>query len=315
MDWSGRRTLVTGGAGFLGSNLVETLAAAGAAVRALDNLRDGDRGNLAGAAGAEFVQADVRDEAAVARAVSGCEVVFHLAANASVPASVEDPAYDFETNVCGTFNVLRAARDAGVRRLVFTSSAAVYGPPRRAPVDESHPLEPISPYGGSKLAAERLLAAHARTFGFEVAIARVFNTFGPRQRRYVAYDLLMKLLRNPRRLEVLGDGAQRRDYCYVSDCVRALLLLAEAPAPEPLVANVSGGRTVSIRELVALILGAVSLRDTEVVYGFPSWRGDIEVLSGEIARLRSLGYEPRVPLEEGILRFASWFQSVHGTIG
>ena len=150
----------------------------------------------------------------------------------------------------GTFYLADAAVRHGVRRIVHASTAAVYGPPEYTPVDEGHPLNPISPYGASKLAAERLLVGYAQTFGFELAVVRIFNTYGPRQPRYVAYDLMKKLERNPRRLEVLGSGLQRRDYCYISDTVGALMLAGETPASPPAVMNVSGGRTVTIRELV-----------------------------------------------------------------
>jgi UDP-glucose 4-epimerase len=316
MGWSNERILVTGGAGFLGSHLVDGLLAAGAKVRVLDNLHGGTLENLSHVhAEIEWLEGDVRDAVIVRRAAAGCAVIFHLAANASVPDSVSDPVYDFETNVTGTFHVLRAALEAGCRRIVFTSSAAVYGPPLRTPVDEAHPLEPISPYGGTKLAAERLLAAHARTFGIEVASARVFNTYGPRQRRYVASDLLVKLRRDPKHLEVLGDGSQRRDYCYVSDTVEALMLLARVPAPEPIAVNIAGGGTISIRDLVARILALLDLSGTEVIYGLPSWKGDIDVLWGDIARIRGIGFEPRVTLDDGLGRLIRWFEALHGPIG
>lgn len=304
-NWTGKRVLVTGGAGFIGSHLVDRLVAAGAEVRVLDNLQAGREENLAQVCGRiDLRRADLRDAGAVDGAVAGCEVVFHAGANASVPASVEDRGYDFHTNTLGTFHVADAAVRHGVRRIVQASTAAVYGPPQRTPVDERHPLEPISPYGGSKLAAERLLAGYARTFGFELAIARIFNTYGPRQPRYVAYDLMMKLARDPHRLEVLGSGRQQRDYAYIDDTAAALLLGGEMALDEPLVYNIAGGRTVSIRELVDLILATLGLSGTEVVYGLPSWKGDIEVLSGDISRLRGLGWRPSVGLEEGLRRLA-----------
>ncbi|MFB3907924.1 MAG: SDR family NAD(P)-dependent oxidoreductase [Candidatus Eisenbacteria bacterium] len=304
----GERVLVTGGAGFLGSHLVDRLVEEGLEVRVLDNLQAGSLENLAGVRHRiDLRTGDLRDPAAVDAAVSGCSVVFHLGANASVPASVEDRGYDFATNAGGTFHVADAAVRHGVRRIVFASSAAVYGPPRTIPVAESHPLLPISPYGGSKVAAERMLYAYARTFGFELAILRIFNTYGPRQRRYVAYDLMQKLARDRRRLEVLGDGEQRRDYCFVSDTVAAFRLASLHPLDggEPAVWNVSGGRTISIRELVGLILRTLAIEGTEVVYGLPSWKGDIDVLSGDVAALRSTGWEPKVSMEEGLRRLAA----------
>jgi UDP-glucose 4-epimerase len=305
-SWSGKQVLVTGGAGFIGSHLADRLVEAGARVRVLDNLQAGNEANLARSRRDLDLQiGDLRDAPAVARAVAGCEVVFHIGANASVPASVDDRDYDFHTNTAGSFHVADAVIRHGVRRVVLASTAAVYGPPRYTPMDEAHPLDPISPYGASKLAAERLLVAYARTFDFELVAGRIFNTYGPRQPRYVAYDLMQKLARDPRRLEVLGTGLQQRDYAYVDDTVRALMLGGETPSDGPLIYNISGGRTVTIRELVTLILRTLRLEGTEVVYGLPSWRGDIEVLSGDITRLHDLGWQPEVMLEEGLRRLAA----------
>ena len=306
--WDGVPVLVTGGAGFIGSHVVDRLVGAGARVRVLDNLQAGNEANLTSVRERlDLRRADLRDPAAVDDAVKGCEVIFHIGANASVPASVDDRAYDFTTNTVGTYHVADAAIRHGVRRIVQASTAAVYGPPRYTPVDEQHPLDPISPYGASKLAADRLLNAYAQVFDFELGIVRIFNTYGPRQPRYVMYDLMKKLARNPKHLDVLGTGQQVRDYCYIADTVEALMLAAETPAPTPVIFNVSGGRTVSIRELVGLILSTLELHDTEVVYGLPSWRGDIEVLSGDITKLRSLGWRPTVSLEEGLRRLALHF--------
>jgi UDP-glucose 4-epimerase len=306
--WDGTPVLVTGGAGFIGSHLVDRLVRAGARVRVLDNLQAGNEANLAPVRPQVDLRiADLRDPAAVDEAVRGSEVIFHIGANASVPVSVDDRAYDFATNALGTYHVADAAIRHGVRRIVQASTAAVYGPPRYTPVDEQHPLEPISPYGATKLSAERLLNAYSQVYGFELAIVRIFNTYGPRQPRYVAFDLMMKLARDPKRLEVLGTGEQRRDYCYIGDMIEALVLAAETPAPAPAVFNVSGGRTVSIRELVGLILTTLRLRDTEVVYGLPSWKGDIEVLSGDIRKIRALGWQPTVSLEDGLQRMALHF--------
>lgn len=297
--------LVTGGAGFIGSHIVDRLVALGHRVRVLDNLHAGRVENLASVRDRiELRIGDLRDRAAVDQAVAGSDIVVHMGGNASVPESVADRTYDFEANALGSFNVADAMVRHQVRRIVFASSAAVYGPPRYTPVDEAHPLEPISPYGGSKVAAERTLFAYARTFGFEVAVLRLFNTYGPRQRRYVAYDLMQKLARDPHRLEVLGDGEQRRDYSFVSDTALAFVLAATAPLEGPTVWNVAGGRTVSIRELVGAILHALELRDTEVTYGLPSWKGDIDVLSGDITRIRTAGWQPTVPLEVGLRELA-----------
>ena len=303
--WPGTHVLVTGGAGFIGSHIVDALVQAGAEVRVLDNLQAGNEENLAAARPhIDLRIGDLRDPDAVDDAVRGCSVIFHIGANASVPASVDDRQYDFQTNTLGTYHVADAAVRHGVRRIIQASTAAVYGPPQYTPVDEAHPLMPISPYGGSKLAAERLLSAYAHTFDYELFIVRIFNTYGPRQPRYVAYDLMMKLARDPRHLEVLGSGNQQRDYCYIADMVAALVLVGELPVTQPEIANISGGKTTTIRELVALILDTLELRDTEVVYGLPSWKGDIDVLSGDITKIRNFGWSPTVPIEEGLRRMA-----------
>ncbi len=308
LDWRGRMVLVTGGAGFIGSHLVDRLVALGAQVRVFDNLQSGNERNLSDVRHlVEFLLGDLRDPAAVDAAVSGCEIVFHLGANASVPASVEDRAYDFSTNTVGSYNLADAVIRHRVRRLVQASTAAVYGSPRKIPVSEDHPCDPISPYGGSKLAADRLIFAYSQVFEFEVSLVRIFNTYGPRQPRYVIHDLIRKLQADPEHLDVLGSGEQRRDYCYVSDAVEALVLAAEVPAPSPLVLNLSGGQTITIRELTALILETLGLTRTQVRFGLPSWKGDIDVLSGDISRLRSLGWSPTVDLREGLRRTAAFF--------
>jgi UDP-glucose 4-epimerase len=305
MTWEGQTVLVTGGAGFLGSNLVDALVEAGASVRVLDNLHSGHESNLDDMRDhVDLRIADLRDRDAVSDAVKGCSSVFHLGANSSVPFSVEDREYDFGTNVTGTWHVADAVIRHDVERVVFTSTAAVYGTPVYTPVDEKHPLDPVSPYGASKLAGERLLFAYSPIFNFDLTIVRIFNTFGPRQRHYVIYDLMQKLKRNPDRLEVLGSGNQLRDYCFVSDMVAGLMLAAGVASSPAQVVNISGGRTVSIRELTALIVDTLGLENTEVEFGLPSWEGDIDVLSGDISRIKGLGFSPTVPFEEGLRRMA-----------
>lgn len=303
--WQGTRVLVTGGAGFIGSHLVDHLLAAGAEVRVLDNLRGANDRNLDQARPhIDLRIADLRDAEAVAAAVDDCEVIYNIGANASVPFSVENHDYDYRTNLGGVYHILDAAIKHGVRRIIQASTAAVYGPPEFTPVTEDHPLKPISPYGASKAAADSLLLGYALTYDFELSIARIFNTYGPRQPRYVAYDLMRKLERNPHRLEVLGTGEQRRDYAYIDDTVRALLIGGQVPVDQPLVFNISGGRTISVRELVGLILDALELHDTEVVYGLPTWKGDIDVFSGDNSVLRGLGWNPSVPLDVGLRKLA-----------
>lgn len=309
MSLSGEKVLVTGGAGFIASHLVDLLVAAGARVSVLDDLSAGKLVNLAQVRDQiEFTQGSVLDPALVGRLVEGCRIVFNFAANADVPRSVRHPEIDFHTNAVGAFNVLHACRQSGVARVLQASTAAVYGEPAYTPMDESHPLRPISPYGASKLAAEALGLAWHHTYGLPFTAVRIFNTYGPRQPRYVIYDLFRKLQSDPGRLEVLGTGQQVRDYCYVTDTARAFLDLAVAPGLAGEVFNIAGGRPVSIAELVDMLLHTCGLQDTEIRYTGKSWPGDITRLVANIDKIKGRGFRPTVGLEEGLRRFAEWIE-------
>ncbi len=301
------RILVTGGAGFIGSHVVDRLVALGHRVTVLDNLQAGKVENLAGVRDRiTFIRGDLRDQRAVRRAARGAEGVIHIGANASVPHSVEDPRYDFESNAGGTFNLLEACRAGGVRRFLYASSAAVYGEPDYTPIDESHPLRPISPYGASKLAGERMGFAYAESYGLSFTAARIFNIYGPRQPRYVMADLVRKLERNPKRLEVLGDGTQVRDPSYVDDCVDALLFLFRRGKGECY--NVAAGRPTTIRHIAEGLVARVS-PGARIVYTGKSWAGDVKTLIADVRKINRLGWKSKVPLEEGMDRFVEWWSS------
>ena len=313
MKWRNVRALVTGGAGFVPSHLVDALVARGAEVTVLDNLQAGKMENLAQAMPRiRFIQGDVRDLDTVDEAVNGQDFVFHLAANASVPNSLDEPRYDFETNALGTFNVLEASRRHDVRKVVYASSAAVYGEPKYVPVDESHPLEPCSFYGCSKLAGEREGFMFHSMFGLCFVAIRIFNTYGPRQPRYVMADLLRKLRENVDELEVLGDGTQVRDYSYVGDTTEAFVLAAENDDMIGQAYNIAGGNPISIRDLVALILGTLDLNHTRVCYTGTSWKGDIARLIADVSKIRGAGFAPTVRLEAGIRAMVEWFRLTEG---
>lgn len=317
-EWRDRRVLVTGGAGFLGSHLVERLAGLGAAVTVVDNLRTGDLENLAAVRDRiDVVAADVRDREAVEMVVGELApaALFHLAANPSVPGSVEDPVYDFETNAGGTFNVLNAIRLAdSCERAVILSSGAVYGEPLSVPIRETDPLQPISPYGSSKLGAEVAASMFHRVYDVPVVAARLFNVYGPRMGHFVVRDLLHKLQANPRRLEVLGSGGQVREFTFVSDAVEGILLLSERGRPGEAY-NLSSGHPVTILNLAERLLDVLGLTArTELVCTGESWVGDAQRWEVGLEKIRELGFAPSTALDDGLRSTIDWFENLEGEI-
>ena len=260
------RALVTGGAGFIGSNLVDALVEAGNDVVVLDDLTTGFADNISVAA--TLVEGEVSDPAAVARAVAGCEVVFHLAAHRAVLRSVEQPLETDRANVGGTLAVLVAAREAGVRRVVCASSSSVYGGAEQLPTPETAPLLPRSPYAVSKLAGEHYCRVFWELFGLETVALRYFNVYGPRQRpdsRYAAViPLFVDALLRGEPPEVHGDGLQSRDFTFITDAVAANLRAAVAPARQCAgrAYNVAGGASYSLLELIDILQGLIGVEVT-----------------------------------------------------
>lgn len=307
MKVKNRSVVVTGGAGFIGSHLVERLVAERAHVTVVDNFQAGTPENVASVSDKiQLVKGDIRNTESL-NVLADADIVFHLAANASVPLSVENPRYDFETNALGTFNVLEASLHTGVKKIVYASSAAVYGEPEYTPIDEDHPLQPISPYGVSKLAGEKAGVIFKDMYGLNFSAVRIFNTYGPRQPRYVMYDFIKKLKKTPQLLEVLGTGDQVRDYCYVSDMVEAFMVVAEKGDS---IYNVAGGTSTSIKELAELMVAELSPR-AHIYYTGKSWKGDITTLTADITKLKKLGFEPKVLLREGVQKLIQWFEEMH----
>ncbi len=302
MQLRNENVLVTGAAGFIPSFVVDLLVEKGANVTAIDNLKDGRLENLEKSMSKiRFEKIDVRDRDKVDDIVKGNSVVFHLASNANVPYSVEDPRYDFETNALGTFNVLKASLENNVQKVIYSSTAAVYGEPERTPIKETDRLNPISPYGSSKLAGELAGFAFYNTYHLPFIALRIFNTYGPRQPRYVMYDLIKKLMKNPKKLEVLGTGEQVRDYCYVLDTAQAFIDAIENEAAVGETFNIAGGHPISIKELVALLLDVLDLTDAEVYYTGKSWPGDINTLVADISKIRKMiGWNPSFDLRKGV---------------
>ena len=312
-EYANQPVLVTGAAGFIGSHLVEALAQAGALVTAFDNLKAGYWTNLGAVSGdIVCVEGDVRDPVTVTKLLDKVrpKTIFHLAANASVPGSVQEPAYDYEANAAGTFVVLEAARTIlgeNVAKIVATSSGAVYGEPASFPIQEEDTLRPISPYGASKLCAEVTSRMFHRVYKSPVTIARLFNAYGPRMARFVVLDFLRKLKSDPARLEVLGTGKQVRDFTYVADTVQGFLVLGLRGEPGEAY-NVSSGANCSVTELAHQLIAVRGLTGkTEIAYTGSSWVGDAQRWEVDIEKLKALGYIPEYTLEGGLRRTAEWF--------
>lgn len=310
MNLTNKRILVTGGAGFVPSHVVDAFVTAGAKVTVIDNFAAGKRENLAHLEGKiELVEMDIRDESII-DLVKKQDVVIHMAANADVPVSVQKPDYDFQNNVIGSYNVLKACLDSNVQKVVFASSAAVYGEPEYTPIDEKHPLNPRSPYGAAKLAIERLGIAYYATYGLPFTAIRIFNTYGERQPRYVMYDLLRKLYNDPTKLEVLGTGDQVRDYSYATDTAQAFLLAAQNDHSAGQVYNIAGGNPISIKELVIKLIDTLNLKNVKVTYTGKSWPGDINKLIADVDKIQQeLGFEAVVDIDEGISFLESWLRT------
>jgi len=300
--------LVTGAAGFIGSNLVAALVARGDSVRAFDNLATGHWGLVrrlvADASKVEAITADIRDAVSMARAMEGVEFVFHQAALGSVPRSVENPAESDEVNVHGSVVVLDAARRAGVRRVIFAASSAAYGDTPTLPKREDMPTGPLSPYAVSKVAGEQYFRVFASLYGMETLSLRYFNVFGPNQLPEGPYAAAIPrfvraaLAEEP--INIFGDGEQTRDFCFIANVVNANLLAAATPRKlEGQVVNIAGGRRISLNDLVKEI-GRVLGKKLDIRYLDPR-PGDVRHSLADITRAKELlGYEPTVTWESGI---------------
>jgi nucleoside-diphosphate-sugar epimerase len=299
-----RQVLVTGGAGFIGSNLVRALLERGDRVRVLDNFATGMRSNLDGLEeDVETIEGELRSYERVHNAVRGVEVVFHQGALPSVPRSVQDPLTTGAVNVEGTLNVLLAARDESVRRVVFASSSSVYGNSGTLPRQESHAPDPISPYAVAKLAAERYCVSFHRVYGLETVALRYFNVFGPRQDPTSQYAAVvprfLAAIAEGRPVPVHGDGTQSRDFTYVANVVDANVLAADADGAAGAVLNIATGRRASVGELADAV-GAVLGKPVEKEY-LPTRAGDVRDSWADVSEAtRVLGYRPKLGLEDGL---------------
>jgi nucleoside-diphosphate-sugar epimerase len=305
------RYLVTGGAGFIGSAVVRELVGRGETVTVVDDLSTGKERNLSDVATRiEFVRASILDQETLARACRGADFLVHLAARTSVPRSVEAPLETNATNVEGTLKVLLAARDAGVKRLVYAASSAAYGETPTLPKVETMPAAPISPYGVSKFTGELYAQVFSRVYGLETVSLRFFNVFGPRQEPGSPYSgvlaRFMLALIEGKEPVVYGDGEQSRDFTFVSNVVEAVLAACRAPGISGRVLNVATGARYTLNQTLRL-LERISGRPARPRYQ-PPRAGDILHSQADIALAQKLlGYEPRVGFEEGLRRTWDWY--------
>ena len=304
------KALVTGGGGFIGSNVVRALLARGDDVRVLDNFATGSRANLAGLEhDVQLVEGDLRSYERVHAAVRGAEVVFHQGALPSVPRSVQDPLTTTAVNIEGTLNVLLAARDEGVRRIVNASSSSVYGNTGALPRVESQAPDPISPYAVAKLAAERFCTSFTRVYGMEIVSLRYFNVFGPRQDPTSQYAAVVprfiRAVAAGEPVTIYGDGEQSRDFTFVDNVVGANLLAADAPGVGGEILNIATGSSVTVNALADAI-GALLAKPVAKAYE-PAREADVRASWADVAEAkRLLGFEPQIDFDDGLRRTADY---------
>jgi len=309
-----RLVLVTGGAGFIGSHVVDALMISGARVRVIDNLSGGTLDNIKRWIGEdtfEFIKGDLLNDRDLERAINGCEVIFHLAANPEVKLGFSAPHIHFEQNIVATYRLLEKLRNSEtLDLLIFTSSSTVYGDAEEIPTREDYgPLKPISVYGAAKLASEALISSFAHNFGFQAVICRLANIVGSRSRHGVIYDFIMKLQKNPRELEILGDGTQRKSYLYVDDLISALSIIMKNISSRVEVFNVGSEDWVDVKRIAEIIveemnLGDVVFRFTGGVNGGRGWRGDVKYMLLSVEKLKTLGWKPRFNSAEAVRKTA-----------
>jgi nucleoside-diphosphate-sugar epimerase len=304
--------LVTGGAGFIGSHLCEELARRGEQVRVVDSLITGKRANLAHVPGVEFIEGDLADVDVARRAAAGVDYVLHQAAIPSVPRSVSDPIASNRANIDATLNILVAARDAGVKRLVYAGSSSAYGDQPTLPKREDMPTKPLSPYALQKLVGEQYLALFTKLYGLDTVTTRYFNVFGPRQDPSSPYSgvisLFISALVEARQPVIYGDGEQTRDFTYVANVVDGVLRACHAPGLAGQMMNVATGGRISLNDLLRTLCELIGVR-TQAVFKEPR-AGDVRDSQADISRAKALtGYVPTVDLREGLERTLEWFRA------
>jgi len=301
------KILVTGGAGFIGSHLVDRLVKEGFGVKIIDNLSSGRLENLTqyrNGSRVEVVMGDLKKMEDAIKAVDGADVVFHFAANPEVRVSTTNPEIHFNENVVATFNLLEAMRRKDVKELVFASSSSVYGEPEQIPVSEDAPIRPVSVYGASKAACENLIHAYVKLYGIKAVILRYANVVGPRLRHGVVWDLINKLRKNPNELEILGDGKQVRSYIYIDDTIEATIIAWRKTNNNYEVYNVGNEDWITVDEVADQVIEAMGLNNVKKIYKpvlhGVGWPGDVKKIALKIDKIKQLGFKPKLNSKEAI---------------
>jgi len=301
------RVLVTGGAGFIGSHIIDRLVRDGYRVRVVDNLSGGRVENIKHhleSNSVELIVGDLKDPQVALRAVEGVDVVFHFAANPEVRVSTTNPEIHFSENIVATFNLLEAMRRKGVKELVFASSSSVYGEPEEIPVDENALIRPVSVYGASKAACEALIHAYAKLYGVKAVVLRYANVIGPRLRHGVVWDFVNKLLKNPAELEILGDGRQVRSYIYIDDTIEATITAWRKTETGYEVYNIASEDWITVDEVADEVIKAMGLNSVKKIYKpvlhGVGWLGDVKKIALKIDKVKKLGFKPAMNSREAV---------------
>jgi UDP-glucose 4-epimerase len=309
-----KSVLVTGGCGFIGSHLVDALIDSGNEVTVLDNLSSSTLEYLRPHMDADklrFVKGDIRDFNVVSRLCSGKDIVFHFAAQPDVRLSLSQPLIDFEINVRGTLNVLEGMRRNETPLFVFASTSTVYGQASIIPTPETYPLDPISNYGATKSACEVYMMSFSSCYKMSCVSLRYANIFGLRSSHGVAHDFFLKLGKDRKRLEILGDGKQMKSYLYVTDCIEASLLATERHPPGGFAAfNIGSSEQLEVNEIASIVTDELGISEVEFTYtgGKKGWVGDVSDMLLDTRRIRSLGWEPKVDVRQGLRQYIAWLK-------
>ncbi|MCD6223206.1 MAG: NAD-dependent epimerase/dehydratase family protein [Thermoplasmata archaeon] len=304
------KALVTGGAGFIGSHLIDALLKKDYDVACIDNFSSGKmefiEHNLDKI---ELIKGDLLNRDDIKKALKSVDIVFHLAANPDVRLGVENTKIHFEQNILATYNLLEEMRLAGVKKIVFTSSSTVYGEAEKIPTPEDYgPLIPISLYGASKLAAEALITAYCHTFDMEAKIYRFANVVGPRSTHGVIYDFIHKLLKDKTKLEILGDGSQKKSYLYIDDCIDAMFFGLQS-SKQVDIFNIGSEDWVNVKRIAEIVSEEMKLQPEFIFTGGidgRGWKGDVKIMKLDITKLKNMGWKPRYNSEEAVRMTAKW---------